>query len=47
MFTGSGGLTYTGLAGITGVAFVGLLGAAMFKNIDAEGAFADVRWKTD
>ncbi|MBK37933.1 MAG: hypothetical protein CMB45_02970 [Euryarchaeota archaeon] len=47
MFTGSGGLTYTGLAGITGVAFVGLLGAAMFKNIDAEGAFADVRWKTE
>ena len=47
MFTGSGGLTYTGLAGITGIAFVGLLGAAMFKNIDAEGAFSDVRWKTD
>ena len=26
MFTGSGGLTYTGLAGITGVAFVGFRG---------------------
>ena len=42
MLTGSGRLTYTGLAGFTGIAFVGLLGAAMFKNINNEGAFSDV-----
>ena len=47
MFTGSKGLTYTGIAGMTGVAFIGLLGVAMFKNINNEGAFADVRFKTD
>ena len=47
MFTGSKGLTYTGIAGMTGVAFIGLLGVAMFKNINSEGAFADVRFKTD
>lgn len=44
---GSGQLTYTGLAGATGLAFIGLLGVTMFKNINAEGAFSDQRWKIE
>ncbi|MDB2565319.1 hypothetical protein N9X64_00215 [bacterium] len=45
--SGSGGLSHTGLVGVTGIAFLGLLGVSMYKSINNEGAFADVRWKSD
>jgi hypothetical protein len=43
----SGRITYTALGGVAGVAFMGLLGLTMYRNINNEGAFADVRFKAD